>query len=82
MNIIDINEVKPSTEITSFEDTAMFLNLFYPELVDEILEAFTDACDFDIIEEIVNTLKLKITAVIEVTQKGLLLHGYINEVMV
>lgn len=81
MNTIDIHELSPNVEITSFEDTAMSLNLLFPEAVEEILESFTDYTDFDIIEELVNFLKLNITAVVEQKNKGIIIHGYITKGM-
>ena len=81
MNTIDIHDLSPNTEITSFEDTAMFLNLTFPEAVDEILESFTDYTDYDIIEELVDFLKLNIIAVTEQMYPGIRIHGYIHGVL-
>lgn len=78
MKTLSIHEVDPGVELVSFKDTAMFLNLFYPEIVEEILESFTDFTDFDIIAEMADILKLNITAVIEKTKIGILIHGYIH----
>lgn len=79
MNVVEIQEVNPETKITSVSDTAMFLNIMYPETVEEILEVFTDFTDFDIIAELVDTLKLDITAVVEPSNgQAVLIHGYIN----
>ena len=79
MNVIEIQDITPNTKLVSFEDTAMLLNLMYPEIVNEILEVFTDFTDFDIIAELVDTLDLNITAVIEPAHQGVLVHGYIHD---
>lgn len=79
MNVIEIQDITPNTKLVSFEDTAMLLNLMYPEIVNEILEVFTDFTDFDIIAELVDTLDLNITAVIEPANQGVLVHGYIHD---
>ena len=79
MNTIEIHEVNPNARIISVADTAMYLNLMYTETVEEILEVFTDFTDFDIIAELVDTLNLPLTAVIEPTNQGQLIHGYIRE---
>lgn len=79
MNVIEIQDVPLTKKINTVGDTAMFLNLMYRETVEEILEVFTDFTDFDIIAELVDTLDLNITAVVEATNKpGVLIHGYIN----
>ncbi|WP_407415734.1 hypothetical protein [Methanobrevibacter sp.] len=79
MNVIDIHNVPQDVEILSVGDTAMGLNLFYPEVVRELLEAFTDFTDFDIIAEVIDTLKLDITCVVEASDPpGKLIHGYIH----
>ena len=79
MNAVRIDDVAPGTRFASFQDTAMYLNLMYHEIIEEILEVFTDFTDFDIIAELVDTLKLNITAVIEPTANGMLIHGYIHK---
>ncbi|MBQ6350239.1 MAG: hypothetical protein IJI42_04855 [Methanobrevibacter sp.] len=79
MNVIDITELKPETRLVSFQDTAMFLNLFCPEVVEELLEVFTDFTDFDLIAELVDILNLKITCVTEAMNHGTLIHGYIHD---
>ena len=79
MNVIEIQDITPNTKLVSFKDTAMLLNLMYPEIVNEILEVFTDFTDFDIIAELVDTLDLNITAVIEPANQGVLVHGYIHD---
>ena len=81
MNTVSIHEVAPEVKIQTVKDTAMYLNLFHPETVEELLESYTDFTDFDIIAEAVDILNLNLTAVIEQTQKGMLIHGYINEVL-
>lgn len=78
MNVVEIHEVTPETKIQSVGDTAMFLNIMYPETVEELLEVFTDFTDFDIIAELIDTLKLDITCVVEPSNQGKLIHGYIN----
>lgn len=79
MKTIEIGELQPDTNMVSFADTAMFLNIMYPKIVDELLEVFTDYTDFDLIAEIVDTLSLNITAVIEPINHGTLIHGYIHK---
>lgn len=79
MNVVNIQDISPNTNIISVGDTAMLLNLMYPEIVNEILEVFTDFTDFDIIAELVDTLDLNITAVIEPANQGVLFHGYIHQ---
>ena len=63
MNVIEIQDITPNTKLVSFKDTAMLLNILYPETVEDLLEVFTDFTDFDIIAELVDTLDLNITAV-------------------
>lgn len=78
MNIISIHSINPeAVEVMSIGDTARYLRLFFPELVDEILESFTDYTEADIIQEIVDTLGLDITCVTEHSHVKLLIHGYI-----
>lgn len=79
MNTISIHDLKPDAKINSFENTAGFFKFFYPELVEELLESFTDFTDADIIQEIVDLKELPYTCVIEKTKKGLVIHGYIKE---
>lgn len=80
MNVIDITELKPDTQIVSFQDTAMFLNLFCPEVVEELLESFTDFTDFDIIAELDDILNLNITCVTEaMNHHSVIIHGYIPD---
>ena len=78
MNTIHLQEVPFEAKIISLPDTAMWLNLTQRKLVDELLEAFTDFTDQDIIEEIVDTLKLPLICVVEASNNGLLIHGYIT----
>lgn len=79
MNAVCISDIAPGTSFASFQDTAMYLNLMYPEIIEELLESFSDFTDFDIIAELVDTLKLNITAVIEPVKNGMLIHGYIHK---
>ena len=79
MNAVRIDDVAPGTHFVSFQDTAMYLNLMYHEIIEELLEVFTDFTDFDIIAELVDTLKLNIVAVIEPIANGMLIHGYIHK---
>lgn len=79
MNVINITELKPDAKIVSFPDTAMFLNLCYPEIVEELLESFTDFTDADLIVELNDILNLNITCVVEPTNQGTLIHGYIHK---
>lgn len=80
MNCIDVQELPANANLVSFQDTARYLNLFYPEAVEELLEVFTDFTDFDIIAELVDNLGLNITAVIEKGNKNsMLVHGYIHD---
>lgn len=77
MNILDVQEVTPGEKLISFQETAMYINLFHHDIVEELLEAFTDFTDFDIIQEVVDALNLNITAVFK---KGVGLLGFIHEV--
>lgn len=78
MNIVDIREVYPGTPIESLGDTAMYLRLFYPEMVDHVLEAFTEYTDVDIIQEIVDAIGLDITCVTKNSGLNLIVMGYIH----
>lgn len=77
MNIVDIKAVYPGTPIDSIGNTAAYLRLFYPEIVDQVLEAFNEYTDVDIIQEIVDLLSLDITCVTEHTGLERIVHGYI-----
>lgn len=78
MNVVEIHNVPQNAKIVSVGDTAAGLNLLYPETVNELLDSFTDFTDFDIIAELIDTLKLDITCVVESSNKpGRLIHGYI-----
>ena len=79
MKTIEIHEVNQDAKIMTVADTAMYLNLMYHDAVDELLEVFTDFTDFDIIAELVDTLDLPLTAVVEPTNHGRLIHGYLKE---
>lgn len=79
MNTIKLDKVPQSVKIVGFADVAMWLNLTERELVEELLETFTDFTDFDIVEEIIDTLNLPIICVIEPSNNGDLFHGYINQ---
>ena len=78
MEFINLNELNEGVKLSSFEDTAMFLNLTYPELVDELLDAYCDVSDCEIIHEIVDILNLPISCVLEPSNHGAAIHGYIN----
>lgn len=78
MNVVDINAVYPGTPIESIGETAMYLRVFYPEMVEQVLESFTDFTDVDIIQEIVDAIGLDITCVTEHSGLELMIHGYIH----
>ena len=78
MNIVNIHDLQNTAGLISVDDIAMHLNLTYPRLVEELLEVFTDFTDFDLIEEIVDTLNLNYTCVVEQSLNGLLVHGYLQ----
>lgn len=78
MNIVNIHDLPEDTGLISVDDIAMFLNLTFHNLVEELLEGFTDFTDFDLIKEIVDTEHLNYTCVVEQSHKGLLVHGYIQ----
>ncbi|MBR1749045.1 MAG: hypothetical protein IJ743_04525 [Bacilli bacterium] len=78
MNVININDVAPGTNLTSIDDLAMFLNLMYHEVVDVILEYITIYTDTELIQEIINILNLKYTCVVESTTNGPITVGYIR----
>ena len=77
MNTISIHEVNPN-DVTSIGDTAIYLRLFYPELVEEILESYNECSDVEIIQEIIDTEGLPIACVIEHSHLDLIIHGYIR----
>lgn len=77
MKTINISEVKDNLSISKFEDVAMYLNLFYSEEVGVILEAFTDATDFDIIQELVDRLGLCLLCVVETVNNQHIFQGFI-----
>ena len=82
MKLVSVNEVSPDAKILSFEDIAMSIQLWYSPLVEELLESFTDFTDYDIIEEVVNILKLPLTCVIEpIKNNQFIVHGYIGKVV-
>lgn len=76
MNIVNIHDLPENIGLISVDDVAMYLNLTYPNLVEELLEVFTDFTDFDLIQEIVDTENLNYTCVVEQSSNGLLVHGY------
>lgn len=78
MNTVSIHEVPSGTKVISVDDTAIYLRLFYPELVGEILEAYTDCNDIEIIQEVIDAEDLEITCVTEHSGIELLIHGYIH----
>ena len=78
MNIVNIHDLPENTGLISVDDVAMYLNLTYHNLVEELLEVFTDFNDFELIEEIVDTENLNYTCVVEQSHEGLLVHGYIK----
>lgn len=78
MNIVNIHDLKDTNGLISVDDVAMYLNLTYHNLVEELLEVFTDFTDFDLIQEIVDTENLNYTCVVEQSGNGLLVHGYIK----
>ena len=65
MNSVDINSINPDTRLVSVDDVAMFLNLMHRDLVDIILEYITIFTDDEMIQEIINTLNLNITCVVD-----------------
>ncbi len=76
MNTRYIHEIG-SEKVVPISVTASTLRLFFPELVDEILESFTECSDVEIIQEIVDTLNLDIICVIENSHVNMLIHGFI-----
>ena len=78
MNIVNIHDLPDTTGLISVDDVAMYPNLTYHSLVEELLEVFTDFTDFDLIAEIVDTENLNYTCVVEQSHEGLLVHGYIK----
>lgn len=77
MKTINLSEVKDSNSINKFEDVAMYFSLFYTEEVEVILETFTDASDFDIIQEIVDRLGLCLRCVVETVNNQHIFCGFI-----
>lgn len=66
MKTVTIQELSnyARNKLMSVDDTAVFLNLFYPEVVNEFLESYTlDFTDLEMIVEIINELNLPIIQV-------------------
>ena len=78
MRFVPASEINNPEKLISIEEIAMFLNLTEPELVEELLESFTDFTDIDIIGEIVDTLGLDYVCVVESTNKGPCIQGYLK----
>ena len=65
MNTVSIDNVNPGVELVSIDDMATFLNLFFQDLVELFLEYLTIFTDDELIQEIINTLNLNITCVVD-----------------
>lgn len=65
MNIIDASEVRNRDSLVSIDDLSMYLFLMHRDLVDILLEFITIFTDDEMIQEIVNTLNLDVTCVME-----------------
>nr|WP_295000208.1 hypothetical protein [uncultured Methanobrevibacter sp.] len=65
MNIIDASEVRNMDSLVSIDDLSMYLFLMHRDLVDILLEFITIFTDDEMIQEIVNTLNLDVTGVME-----------------
>lgn len=65
MNIIDASEVRNMDSLVSIDDLSMYLFLMHRDLVDLLLEFITIFTDDEMIQEIVNTLNLDVTGVME-----------------
>ena len=65
MNIIDASEVRNRDSLVSIDDLSMYLFLMHRDLVDILLEFITIFTDDEMIQEIVNTLNLDVTGVME-----------------
>lgn len=79
MNTVCIDDIKPGVKLVSTDDLATFLNLFYHDLVDDLLEYLTIFTDDEMIQEITNILKLNITMVFQSTNHGKQIIGYITK---
>ncbi|WP_458406022.1 hypothetical protein [Methanobrevibacter sp.] len=79
MNTVCIDDIKPGVKLVSTDDLATFLNLFYHDLVDDLLEYLTIFTDDEMIQEITNILKLNITMVFQSTNHGRIILGYITQ---
>lgn len=58
MNIVEVLHVPSETKILSFTEVASFINLMYHDLVEELLEAFENITDFELILEVIDILNL------------------------
>lgn len=75
MNIINYSDINPDESIISIDDLAMFLNLFYHELVDTILEYIVEYNDVELIQEIINQENLPFTGVVYDGEIAGYIHG-------
>lgn len=78
MRTIDVHEIPQDMKLLSVADMAMYLNVFHRQVVELILETYTEFTDFDIIAEIIDELNLDIICVVEPIPQGKLIYGYIN----
>ena len=62
---VPVHEVNNPEKLMSVDDLAMFFNITERELVEELLESYTDYTDEDIIKEIINILDLKYICVMD-----------------
>lgn len=65
MKILDASELTNLNDLISVDDLSMYLSLMYHDLVDILLEFITIFSDDEMIQEIVDTLDLNITGVVE-----------------
>lgn len=78
MRTIEVHEIPQDMKLLSVADMAMYLNVFHRQVVELILETYTEFTDFDIIAEIIDELNLDIICVVEPIPQGKLIYGYIN----
>ena len=78
MNVVSVHDLNKDVELISSDDEAMFLNLTFKEIVDELLEFITIYTDDELIQEITNVLNLDTTMVVEPTNHGQVVVGYLK----
>lgn len=79
MKILDASELTNLNDLISVDDLSMYLSLMYHDLVDILLEFITIFSDDEMIQEIVDTLDLNVTGVVEYYKNSPVIIGYITK---